>query len=178
MSGLQPTAYHDLSFAVTDRRTARSELNFRDSSWTHVVSIGDPGSNGVISRRRMGTRLLRLEFDDVTPGEGHGSSPQEIFTRFGYVAASTFQVMSIADFGRSLPEDAQLLVHCEHGVSRSAAAAAIVLMARFPDIRYPDALSAVRQSRPQASPNSWMLQLFLNMLTFRDAQDPCERGTT
>lgn len=167
MSDLVSVAFRDLTFAVTDHRTARSELNFKDSNhWTHVVSIGDPGSSGVTSARRMGTRLLRLEFDDVTPGEHYGDSPQEIFVRFGYVTASTSQVMQIADFGRTLPSDARLLVHCKHGVSRSAAAAVVVLMSRFPDVKYPDALDAVRRSRSQAFPNSWMLQLFFNALKF------------
>lgn len=158
---LNPHPYRDISLAITDRATARRELNFVSSAWSHVVSIGDPGSRLAVSPRRLGSRLLRLEFDDVTPNEIY--SPETIFARYGYSAATPVHVQAIADFGKALPSYAQVLIHCEQGVSRSTAAASILLMARFPDVNQPEALAFVRQIRPQAYPNQWMLGLYFQL---------------
>lgn len=151
------TLYHDLFFAITDRATARWELA-SSSLWTHVISIGDPGSRIVVSARRMGDRLLRREFDDVNP-LGTGMTPETIFARWGYVAATPDDVKTIAGFGRALPPDAHLLIHCEQGISRSTAAAAIVLMTRY---QLPEsvAVDVVKGARPEANPNPWMLKLY------------------
>lgn len=158
---LLPHPLRDISLAITDRPTARRELNFATSTWSHVVSIGDPGSRLAVSPRRLGSRLLRLEFDDVTPDET--ISPEMIFARYGYSAATTAHVRAIVDFGRALPTRAQVLIHCEQGISRSTAAASILLMARFPDLNRPEVSDFVRRIRPQAHPNLWMMGLYFQL---------------
>lgn len=155
---ISPTPFRDISFAICSRPEARRELNFAASTWTHYVSIGDPGAQIAVNPRRMGARLLRLELDDVTPDENR--SPEMIRARWGYIAATSANVQAIMDFGRTLPSKAQVLIHCEQGISRSTAAATILLMERFPDLNRPDALALVRRARPQARPNPWMLGLY------------------
>lgn len=152
------TPLREIALAITDRPTARRELNFTASTWTHVLSIGDPGGRLAVSSRRFGDRLLRLEFDDVDPAKV-GASPEAVWARWGYSAATAGHVQAVATFGRELPAGAHLLVHCEQGVSRSTAAAAIVLMARY-GLSEGEALAFVRDIRPQARPNGWMLRLY------------------
>lgn len=156
-------SFRDLSFAICDRPTARRELLCRGSTWSHVVSIGDPGAREVPRGNRGLARFLRLEFDDVTPGEDHGRTPAEIRARFGYIAATREQIQQIVTFGENLPPGARVLVHCEQGKKRSPAAVGILLMSRYPDIFWPDAAAAIRQARPQATPNAWMVQLYMHL---------------
>lgn len=148
----------DISVAITDRPTARRELLFGSSTWTHVISIGDPGAQVVTTERRMRSRLLRLEFDDVNPITA-GTTPESILARYGYIAAKPEHVQAIAAFGRTLPAGARLLVHCEQGRSRSPAAVAIVLMARY-GLPETEALEAVTAIKSDVTPNTWMLGLY------------------
>ena len=150
--------FRDIAVAITNRLTARRELNFVASTWTHVISIGDPGAQVVTTERRMGNRLLRLEFDDVNPTAA-GTTPESILARFGYIAAKPEHVQAIAAFGRTLSAGARLLVHCEQGRSRSPAAVAIVLMARY-GLSEGDALGVVKTIKADVTPNTWMLGLY------------------
>ncbi|MEQ8963369.1 MAG: PBS lyase, partial [Coleofasciculus sp. C2-GNP5-27] len=52
-----------------------------------------------------------------------------------------------------------LLVHCQSGVSRSAAVALIVVAELLGVGREKDALAYVLAARPQALPNLWIVQL-------------------
>lgn len=150
--------FGDIAVAITDRPTARRELLFGSSTWTHVISIGDPGARLAVSQRRLGDRLLRLEFDDVNPAAA-GTTPESIRARLGYIAARPEHVQAIAAFGRTLPAGARLLVHCEQGRSRSPAAVAIVLMARY-GLTETEALRAVTAIKSDVTPNTWMLGLY------------------
>jgi predicted protein tyrosine phosphatase len=83
-----------------------------------VLSITDPGTPA--ARLQPGFRsVLRLAFYDAVPADEYLPAPLPgMFD--GRMARQ------IADFVRELhgaPEDISLLVHCEHGVSRSAAVA-------------------------------------------------------
>lgn len=149
--------FNDIAVAITNRPTARRELNFGSSTWTHVISIGDPGARLAVSRRRLGDRLLRLEFDDVNPAAG--TTPESIRAGLGYIAARPEHIQAIAAFGRTLPAGARLLVHCEQGRSRSSAAVAIVLMARY-GLTETEALRAVTAFKSDVTPNTWMLGLY------------------
>lgn len=130
---------------ITDRANARRALNSPGCRWTHVVSIGDPGSHRAVRPGQFGDRLLRLEFDADGPR-----------------GVTLEHVQAIAAFGRALPAEARLLVHCELGISRSTAAAAIILMARS-TLSEDDAVKVVRQIRSQAVPNQRMLALYREM---------------
>ncbi|HYZ40298.1 MAG TPA: protein-tyrosine-phosphatase, partial [Stellaceae bacterium] len=64
-------------------------------------------------------------------------------------------------FGREVSEtpEAHLLVHCRAGVSRSTAAAALILMQAHPEWPASAALDAVAAIRPRAWPNLLILEL-------------------
>jgi predicted protein tyrosine phosphatase len=64
-------------------------------------------------------------------------------------------------FGREVGEtsDAHLLVHCRAGVSRSTAAATLIMMQANPEWSASDSLEAVVALRPRAWPNLLILEL-------------------
>ena len=136
------TAFKDVVFAITDYSTARQVLNPPSGNppWTHVVSLGDVGSLPATRPRQWGDRLLRLTFPDETP-------PKEA-------------VRQIAAFGVDLPPGARVLFHCQMGLSRSPAAATILLLARFPDVDYQEVDLAVFAARKASAPNVHMLRLW------------------
>ena len=63
-------------------------------------------------------------------------------------------------FGRELTDTpgSHLLIHCQAGVSRSTAAAALILAQAWPDRPARDVLDAVSQLRPRAWPNLRILE--------------------
>jgi predicted protein tyrosine phosphatase len=80
------------------------------------------------------------------------------------VAPSRTDVARLLAFGRELNDrtGSHLLVHCHAGVSRSTAAAALILVQMHPDRPARVALDTVARMRPRAWPN-------LRMLEFGDA---------
>ena len=111
---------------------------------THVLSILDPGwpepealSGFSINRR------LRLRFHDV------------IESQPGWIAPERWDVELLLAFSRDLAvsEEAHLLVHCHAGVSRSTAAATLVMAQARPDRPADEVLREVVRLRPRAWPN-------------------------
>ncbi len=98
---------------------------------THAISITAPNDDSMVFPPHI--HVLRLAFHDHhDPG--------------------TQVARLILEFGRRLPDDARVLVHCAGGVSRSAAAAYLLLCQR----RHGNEQSAFRllkAIRPQAQPN-------------------------
>ena len=120
---------------------------------THVLSILDPewpdppALAGFTPHRRLALRFH--DIIEVTPG---------------WLAPSREDVARLLEFGREVTEPAQshLLVHCHAGVSRSTAAAALILAQAHPERPAREALDAVARMRPRAWPN-------LRILEFGDA---------
>lgn len=116
---------------------------------SHVLSIldpdwPDPEAFEAFPRHARAT----LRFDDVVdPGPGY--EPPEA----GHIA-------DILAFGDRLGGEpvTHLLVHCHAGVSRSTAAAAILMAASHPG-REPDAFRVIADIRPRSWPNSRMIAL-------------------
>lgn len=116
----------------------------RRAGVTHVLSILDPGwpEPEEFSLWPPHDRLL-LRFHDV------------IQDGAGWEAPGADDVSAILRFGRSLPLDrpVHLLVHCHAGVSRSTAAA-IIILAQRESTRDPGAIvGQIVRHRPQAWPN-------------------------
>ncbi|MGH7735484.1 MAG: tyrosine phosphatase family protein [Gemmatimonadales bacterium] len=123
---------------------------FCEAGVSDVLSIIDPPSPepeafaGFAPHRR---RTLR--FDDL------------LFEAPGSMAPSEADVQAILAFGAALEsqgDTAHVLVHCHAGVSRSSAAAAL-LMAQHNPGREEDAFMALLELRPQAWPNTRMVEL-------------------
>jgi predicted protein tyrosine phosphatase len=127
------------------------ELGFHcEAGVTHVLSILDPGWP---EPEALGTfdphRRLELRFHDV------------IDAGAGCIAPERRDVEQLLTFGRGLTEGrgTHLLVHCHAGVSRSTAAATLILAQTRPDRPAEEALLAVVRQRPRAWPNLRILEL-------------------
>ena len=117
---------------------------------SHVLSILDPGwpepeAFGAFDPHRR----LELRFHDVID-----ASP-------GALVPESLDVEQLLTFGRDLTEarGKHLLVHCHAGVSRSTAAATLILAQARPDRPAEEALQAVVRHRPRAWPNLRILEL-------------------
>jgi predicted protein tyrosine phosphatase len=116
---------------------------------THVLSILDPGwpEPEPLSIFEL-HRRLRLRFHDI------------IESQPGWVAPERWDVELLLSFTRDLGAGGtHLLIHCHAGVSRSTAAAALVLAQRCPDQPADEVLEEVVRLRPRAWPNLRILEL-------------------
>lgn len=128
---------------------------FAASGVSDVLSILDPAQpeppvfTGYAPHRRTTLRF----HDVVLPAEG-------------YTLPGAGDVRGILDFGEQLAargDAGHLLVHCFAGVSRSTAAAAMLMAQRNPG-REEQAFMALLEIRPRAWPNSHMVALADAML--------------
>ena len=127
---------------------------------THVLSIRgpnwpDPASFAAFPPHRR----LVLRFHDIIE-----PTPE-------LLAPSRDDVERLLAFGRELGKapGSHLLVHCHAGVSRSTAAAALILAQAYPDRPASEALDRVAQIRPRAWPNLRILE-FGDALLGRDGE--------
>jgi len=121
----------------------------RDAGVSDVLSIIDPlaaDPEAFVDFQPHRRRILR--FDDL------------IFEVPGLEAPQTHHVEALLAFGAELERSgaAHLLVHCHAGVSRSTAAAAL-LMAQHNPGREIDAFLSLLELRPQAWPNTRMVEI-------------------
>ena len=127
------------------------ELGFHwEAGVTHVLSILDPGwpepeALGAFDAHRR----LELRFHDVIE-----AGP-------GWIAPERLDVEQLLSFGHDLTEarGRHLLVHCHAGVSRSTAAATLILAQARPDRPAEEVLQAVVRQRSHAWPNLRILEL-------------------
>lgn len=122
-----------------------------DAEVTHALSIIDPEVPAPAALRAFdGLRQhWTLRFHDIAARSPDLNAPEQD------------DVQDLIAVGRELEIDADgghLLVHCHAGVSRSTAAAAI-LLARANPGREAEAFEAVARLRPGAWPNARMVQL-------------------
>jgi len=119
-----------------------------DASVTHVISILDPDYQEPAGMARFAeAQLLRLRFHDVIERLPMLSPPD------------AEHVAAIVQFGQVLKahDAARLLVHCHMGISRSTAAAIILLADHGGDADA--AVERVTAIRPAAWPNLRMIEL-------------------
>lgn len=121
-----------------------------DAGVTHVLSILDPGwpdpeaFAGFRPHRR-----LALRFHDVI-----GAVP-------GALVPTAADVAALLDFGReagAAGPEGHLLIHCHAGISRSTAAAALLLAQADPARDPADILAEIARQRPRAWPNLLLLE--------------------
>lgn len=116
---------------------------------THVLSLLGPTSPDPPEFAAFAPhRRLILRFHDVIEPRSDQNAP------------TREDVERLLIFGREVSEtaDAHLLVHCRAGVSRSTAAAALILMQANPAWPASAALDAVAAIRPRAWPNLLILE--------------------
>lgn len=101
-------------------------------------------------------RHLRLEIDDV----GYAVSS-------GRQGPNASHAMAIIDFARDWPKKAPMLIHCQAGVSRSAAAAFIVACALNPRAEPADIAADLRRQSLTARPNRILVEMADRLLNRR-----------
>ncbi len=120
--------------------------SFRPS---HIISILDPDDDcddPLIFPKEI--KVLSLRFFDLHAIGGMVGTMLSSRDRAEYPSAD--HADAILDFGRNLPPEAKLLIHCWAGVSRSTAAAFILACLHLP----PDeAMHLILNLRPGAMPN-------------------------
>jgi predicted protein tyrosine phosphatase len=117
---------------------------------THVLSILDPGWPDPEPVNTFDLhRRLKLRFHDVI--EPHP----------GAIVPERWDVELLLAFGRDLRASwsTHLLVHCHAGLSRSTAAATLVMAQTRPDRSADDLLREIVRLRPRAWPNLRILEL-------------------
>ncbi len=133
--------------AITDRSGAGNILcsPMRCAQFRYAVSIGVSPERPPAGWRNA-VRRLRLEFED-TLSESEG----------GPGAADVERLLSFAQEVAAQPGG--ILVHCQAGISRSTAAAAIILAVVLGEGKEVEALAEVYRVQPLARPNARMIEL-------------------
>jgi predicted protein tyrosine phosphatase len=132
---------------IADRTTAGKILCSpkQCAEFAFLISIGGPMEREPAGFRHVSKRL-RLVFDDAATLEEGGPTPDDV-ERLIYFAR-----------GIDLTKG-RLLVHCQAGISRSSAAAIIVLAVLGGPGYERDAVAHVRRVHPSGRPNVRMLEL-------------------
>jgi predicted protein tyrosine phosphatase len=120
---------------------------------THILSILDPDwpEPEAFSAYDSHQRTTLKFHDEIEPGPG-------------LVLPATAHVEAILEFGSSLTadiaagQDPHLLVHCHMGISRSTAAMAIMMVQSHLPGSEEGIFSRLLELRPQAWPNSLMIE--------------------
>jgi predicted protein tyrosine phosphatase len=114
---------------------------------THAISLLPPGEDAELQLPH-GCAYLRLDMHDVVSGNAGDIPPSEKHVR------------QLAAFASGLKPDSSLLIHCQGGISRSTAAAIIVIAILTKDQGEAAVERLVREfmkANPQAAPNQKFL---------------------
>jgi protein tyrosine phosphatase len=135
--------------------------------YTRVISIRDrslghdnhtPLDELLTSHTKTECVIDRFVFNDIRGRKN--TSPN---------APDLDDVTRIVEIARLLRPSDHILVHCNKGVSRSTAVAAILLMANNDHLSEDSACREVRKSRPVSRPNQRLLWLYRR---FKDESSP------
>jgi predicted protein tyrosine phosphatase len=114
---------------------------------SHLVTLLSPEYMIETPIQFSAAQHLRLPLNDVTEARGSDSPPAK------------HHIEQLIEFGRGWSAQAPMLVHCFAGVSRSMAAAYILLCDRAGPGYELEIARALRTRAPHASPNMLMVKL-------------------
>jgi predicted protein tyrosine phosphatase len=133
-------------------------IDHSDAKVTHVLSILDPATPEPDAFGSYGEHAkLELRFHDVI--EEHVA---------GYDSPQPHHIEALLEFGRELTKEpageAHLLVHCHMGISRSTAAALLLLAEAMPGRPAREMMAEIAHVRSKAWPNLRMIEIGDRML--------------
>lgn len=118
---------------------------------THLVTMLDVGDHIYRPHRIEATNHLRLAFDDEEDASRLHAPTRE-------------HAEAILAFGRNLPDDARVVVHCFAGACRSTASALALWLQSNGTDRLDEGSAWLRADRPQACPNLLLARYFDDIL--------------
>lgn len=113
---------------------------------SHMMTLLSPGHMIETPRGIQANCHLKLGLNDVSTVELADDPPSEK------------HVEELIRFGRSWDAKAPMLIHCWAGISRSMAAAYIILCDRFGPFREKEIAKALRARAPHACPNPLLVE--------------------
>jgi predicted protein tyrosine phosphatase len=123
---------------------------------THILSILDPEWPDPAAFQAFDPHFrATLRFHDAIEPDPDVLLPQKP------------DVEAILTFGRDAAEAGGLLIHCHAGISRSTAATLMILAQAHPDEKEDGLAERLLQTRPQAWPNSRMIEFADELLDRR-----------
>lgn len=132
---------------------------------THVISINDPGEYPPAPlKKRWGEQLI-LSFHDISRKEK--TSGYDDFT-----APGRDDVLRIIKFAGSIDSSSEVLCHCAAGISRSSAAALIILASKMSSSKPQNATAAIQavlDIKNIIHPNALMVELADDELGYKGA---------
>jgi predicted protein tyrosine phosphatase len=137
----------DDAIVIADRSAAGRILCSprRCSEFAYLVSIGAPQERQPAGLQNVRHRL-RLVFEDTVTEEEGGASASDI--------------ERLIRFGRRVDlSTGKVLVHCQAGISRSAAAAIVIVATILGPGQEVGAVEHVRRTHPHTRPNRRMLEI-------------------
>lgn len=133
-------------------------VDYSDAKVTHVLSILDPATPAPETFSTYSAHAkLELRFHDVI----EANVP-------GYDSPQPHHIEALLEFGHSLiampPGEGHLLVHCHMGISRSTAAALLLLAEAMPERPAKEMMAEIAGVRDKAWPNLRMVEIGDQML--------------
>lgn len=126
---------------------SKLERSIRDHSPSHLITLLSPEHMITTPDGLHPERHLRISVNDVAD-PSHGEAPPH-----------ETHIQSLLEFGRLWDATAPLAINCWAGISRSTAAAFILMCDRLDHVRETEIAKALRQRAPHANPNRLMIRL-------------------
>ncbi|HEY4124550.1 MAG TPA: protein-tyrosine phosphatase family protein, partial [Rhizomicrobium sp.] len=123
------------------------EETIRDHNPSHVVTLLSPEHMIDTPQGFHPERHLKIGMNDIADPALGTSPPHDD------------HIQSLLEFGRLWEASQPLVVHCWAGISRSTAAAFILMCDRLDHVSEIDIAEALRKRAPHANPNRLMVKL-------------------
>jgi predicted protein tyrosine phosphatase len=131
----------DFELKILDKRTAR-EWGAWATRWLQMRDMSDSMQDA----KAIGHRFV-IQFDDLSRQDDYGN----------WTGPTNEHIREIIEFATTIKTGDRVLVNCTAGISRSPAAAIILLLARDMDPK--DVISFVHKARETMWPNGLMIKL-------------------
>ena len=148
---MKPSSFPDFAICGLDEL-----IGHQGRGVTHILSILDPEWPDPAAFHAFDPHFrATLRFHDAIEPD-----PDVLLPQKGDVEA-------ILTFGRDAADAGGLLIHCHAGISRSTAATLMILAQAHPDEKEDQLADRLLQTRPQAWPNSRMIEFADELLDRR-----------